>query len=65
MRQLLDRYETFLADTEVAEDTLIHQFMDKGRSRKFMESASQLGDTVFQLLHLIGGDSRFYRLLVV
>ena len=65
LAQLIDRYEQFLLLTEAAEEELIERFMDKGQSRKFMESASELGNSVYQLLHLIGGETRFYRLLVV
>ena len=65
LSQLIDCYEQFLLQTEAAEDALVEQFMDKNRSKKFMASASDLGDSVFELLGSIGGDTRFYRLLVV
>ncbi len=63
--QLVERYEQFLSQTEAAEEELIEQFIDRNRSRKFMESASDPGDSVFELLRSIGGETRFYRLLVV
>jgi hypothetical protein len=63
--QLVDQYEQFLAQTEASEEDLVEVFMDKTRSRTFMESASALGNSVFELLRLIGGETRFYRLLVV
>jgi hypothetical protein len=63
--QLIGRYEQFLMLTQASEADLVEQFMNKSESKKFVESASALGDSVFDLLRLIGGDTRFYRLLVV
>jgi hypothetical protein len=62
---LLAQYEVFLETTNNEEDELVRRFMDKSMSRSYMKHAYKFGDIVFQVLTSIGGDNRFYRLLVV
>jgi len=62
---LLAQYEVFLETTNNEEDELVRRFMDKSMSQSYMKDAYKFGDMVFQVLTSIGGDNRFYRLLVV
>ncbi len=62
---LLQCYGDFLRLTENSEPELVARLMNPDESRIFSESASKLGDSVFQLLRRIGRESPFYRLLVV
>lgn len=62
---LMDQYEIFLAVTNVAENELVQQFMDKETARLHMQEAFKFGDIMFDVLRLVGGNTKFYRLLVV
>lgn len=63
--KLLGQYERFLEATNCDEATMIQRFMDKDKSRAYMEAAYQFGDVMFHALNSIGGGNRFHRLLVV
>lgn len=63
--ELLDQYELFLAVTNVEENDLIGQFLDKEKSSAYMTAAYKFGDLMFEALNHIGRNSRFHRLLVV
>lgn len=63
--KLLGQYERFLEATNCDEATIIQRFMDKEKSRAYMEDAYQFGDVMFHVLNSIGGGNRFHRLLVV
>ena len=63
--KLLGQYERFLDATNCDERTIVQQFMDKEKSRAYMEAAYQFGDGVFHVLNSIGAGNRFHRLLVV
>jgi hypothetical protein len=65
LNELLAKYEKFLETTNASESDLIGRFMDPDLSRRFMEAASQFGDSVFDALDGIGKRSRFHRLLVI
>jgi predicted nucleotidyltransferase len=65
VKRSLDRYERFLETTDAAEEDLLERVRDKATSERYMREAREFGDTVFDALHAIGGDSPFYRLLVV
>jgi predicted nucleotidyltransferase len=65
MEKLIGRYEEFLANTDASEEELVVRFMDKQKSREYLESAYQFGDLVYEALDVIGKKNRFYRLLVV
>lgn len=67
---LLEKYERFLAETEVEESVLVQRFLDRPTSQRLFKEASEFGDEMFALLDTIGRDAngtpnRFYRLLVV
>jgi hypothetical protein len=65
IERLLEHYERFLETTDAPETELINRFMDKDQTRKYVESASEFGDLVFDALMRIGKSTRFHRLLVV
>lgn len=63
--ELLSSYEEFLKNTDLPEEALIREFQNKERSKAMFEQAYQFGDLMFKVLHTVGGQSRFHRLLVV
>jgi predicted nucleotidyltransferase len=63
--ELINCYEKFLEKTNVEEKTLVEQFLQPNSSKEFFLQVNQFGDLVSELLYLIGGRSRLYRLLVV
>jgi len=63
--KLLIQYERFLATTNAAESELITRFLDKKQSNEYMAASYQFGDSMFEVLNLIGKKSRFHRVLVV
>ncbi len=63
--RLLEQYDSFLRVTNAPEEDLVKQFLDKSKSREYVDSAYAFGDTVFKVLQGIGGGHRFHRLLVV
>jgi predicted nucleotidyltransferase len=62
---LLEQYEFFLESTNAPEEELIERFMDKEKSREYLEAAGKFGDSVRDALDGIGKRSRFHRLIVV
>ncbi len=64
-RQIIAQYEQFLTQTAIPERELIDRFLDKDTTRRYFQSAYNFGDSVFELLDVIGKKNRFYRLLVV
>jgi predicted nucleotidyltransferase len=66
LRQLIKRYEEFLAKTDATEQELVSRFMDKEQRREYGKRASQFGDLVYVVMEKIGRKStHFHRLLVV
>ncbi len=65
IRNLIVRYETFLSKTDAPEDELVELFMDKQKREQYFGSKYQFGNSVSEVLRVLGGDSLFYRLLVV
>jgi len=63
--ELLEQYERFLETTSVHTDLLVRRFTSKKTSSKYLDAANTFGDAMFEALHVIGGGSRFHRLLVV
>jgi predicted nucleotidyltransferase len=63
--ELLTAYEWFLASTARPEAELIQLFLDRDRSKEHFAKASHFGEQVFHVLHAIGSDKPFYRMLVV
>ena len=62
---LLSQYDRFLEATNFKEEYLVDRFRDSDASRKYMKAAHEFGDSMFQVLEIIGGKSTFHRLLVV
>ncbi len=65
IHELMTCYEKFLEKTNVQEQTLIQQFLDKNMSKEFSLQINEFGDLVSEILRLIGDQSRLYRLLMV
>ena len=64
--KLLDLYEAFLVTTNAPEKDLIKRAMAEEKFKKQLtEEAFKFGDSMFELLKIVGADNRFYRLLVV
>ena len=62
---LLTQYELFLTTTNASEEELILRFMDKEKSKEYLDAAGKFGDLVFDALDGIGKRSGFHRLVVV
>jgi len=54
VRDVLACYESFLADTDAAEEELVSRFLDKNKSQEYFRTANKLGDLVFDVLDRIG-----------
>lgn len=65
IRDLLERYEQFLANTEASKEDLIDQFMNREKRKGYTESAYRFGDLVWDVLGIVGKGNRFHRLLIV
>jgi len=64
VQQLIDLYEQFLLTTE-DEEALGAKMMDKEGGREYANTTYEFGNKVFNVLNLVGKESRFHRLLVV
>jgi hypothetical protein len=62
---LISSYEVFLSNTALPEDDLINKFMDKSITRQYFAEAANFGEQMYDVLHTIGQNQPFYRLLVV
>ncbi|HVM78747.1 MAG TPA: nucleotidyltransferase domain-containing protein [Stellaceae bacterium] len=62
---LLEQYERFLETTRVDSNALVRRFTNRKTGSQYLEAANTFGDAMFEALHIIGGGSRFHRLLVV
>lgn len=62
---LLDKYELFLERTNEPENMMILKFLDKDMTKSLMRDANELGDLVFDAIHLIGNGSLLHRVIVV
>ncbi len=65
IKELMEQYEAFLEATNVPEEELIDRFLDKEQRQKYRTDASKFGNLMFNILEKVGGDTDFYRLLVV
>lgn len=65
IQDLIAQYEEFLRKTDAPEKELVEIFKDKEKRKEHFGSKYQFGDIVFNVLSVIGGDSRFHRLLMV
>ena len=59
---LFDLYESF---TDAPEGELVERFADKRQSKLLFDQASEFGDKMAQAIDIVGGDSRFRRMLIV
>jgi predicted nucleotidyltransferase len=62
---LLVQYDIFLVSTNAPEGEIIDRFMDKERSRIYLEASGKFGDSLRDALDSIGQRSRYHRLIVV
>ena len=65
LNEIMTCYETFLEKTNVEEKILVEQFLEPKGSKESLLQINKFGDLVSDLLYLIGGKSRLYRLLIV
>lgn len=65
IRKLITKYESFLSKTDAPEKDLIDLFKDKEKRTKHFGPKYEFGNSVSEVLQIIGDDSLFYRLLVV
>jgi predicted nucleotidyltransferase len=65
IRQLISQYESFLTKTDAPEKQLVEVFKDKEQRQKHFGSKYEFGNSVSEVLRLIGKQSLFYRLLLV
>ncbi|MCA9708904.1 MAG: nucleotidyltransferase domain-containing protein [Myxococcales bacterium] len=65
VEQLLGQYERFLEQTAKPEDELIASFLDGGKGASLRADATEFGNSMFELLRVLGDGSALYRMLVV
>lgn len=65
IRKLIKQYEAFLSKTDVPENDLVALFKDKQKRSRYFGSKYAFGNSVSEVLVIIGEGSLFYRLLVV
>lgn len=64
-KELLSLYEKFLNLTNATEATLLQRFDDRPTRHEYFATATTFGDTMFDLIELLGHKSRLHRLLMV
>ena len=65
LNRALDCYERFLETTALDDKALKEQFADIEKVKNLTAQANEFGDGVHDVLRHVGGENRFYRLLVV
>lgn len=65
IRNLIAQYEVFLSKTDAPEKELIELFKDKRKRTLHFGSKYAFGNSVSEVLEIVGQKSLFYRLLVV
>jgi predicted nucleotidyltransferase len=65
IQSLITQYEAFLEKTDAPEKELVELFKDKQRRKEHFGSKYEFGNSVSEVLSVIGHQSLFYRLLVV
>jgi predicted nucleotidyltransferase len=63
--ELLDMYSAFLENTDADERTMLNRISDKETRLQYLNAAALFGDSVFELIKIVGEEKRFHRLLVV
>ena len=61
----LQQYDAFLETTADGDDVLRERFADREGRMALNAQSNHFGDAVHDVLRHVGGDNRFYRLLVV
>jgi hypothetical protein len=64
-KMLLDKYEHFWAVTSASEEELVDIFQDQSHARKLRDEQAAFGDLAYKVLVSVGGQSKFYRCLMV
>ena len=65
IKSLMDCYDTFLANAGEGKTRLEERFRDSDSAEKLRKESQRFGELMFEVLKQIGGESRFFRLLVV
>lgn len=65
LRDILQQYDSFLEQTDASEQDLIARFQDPKKRATYNASAEKLADAVWKAMRGVGGESRFFRQLVV
>jgi len=65
INRALDCYERFLETTSEGDEVLRERFGNREGRRALTAQANEFGDGVHDVLRHVGGENRFYRLLVV
>lgn len=63
--ELIDQYSIFLSDVQGGDEQLRKRFSDAKEAGLLREKSQLFGQMMFKTLREIGGDTKFYRLLVV
>jgi len=63
--EISELYATFIKDADRGAPALLGDFMSLSKSRERFNRASEFGDRIYDLLHAIGTNNRFGRLLTV
>lgn len=65
IRKLIKQYEGFLSKTDAPEKNLVELFKDQQKRTKFVGPKYEFGNSIAEVLSVVGNDSLFYRLLKV
>lgn len=65
IRNLIVQYEAFLSRADAPETELVELFMDKQKRERHFGPKYAFGNSVSEVLAIVGADSLFYRLLIV
>jgi predicted nucleotidyltransferase len=63
--ELLGGYERFLQNTDADKQVLLDRIGDRTTRRAYFKEAGAFGDTMFELVQLLGKTSRLHRILLV
>lgn len=65
INKTLDQYDYFLATTNAPEEELIKRFLDRETSKEYMVAANAFGESIFDVLNLVGEGTKLHRMLIV
>lgn len=63
--KLVRQYEVFLEMTSIGESKLSEVFMNKEKSSAYASESRKFGNLMYDVLQSVGGDSLYYRMVVV